>query len=123
MFTQTFLPIVLVFSLFFMPVIALAEEQKESVIEQGRQFYLMYGCAVCHGKDGLGDGIGGKNMNPAPTNLHKTKEYLHGFTKGDVFYSIKAGVRNGDSIMPSFAHLTYDEIEAISQYVVSLQTK
>jgi len=122
MFAQVLLPVVLSILCCF-PLVgrAFAQEIKQPLIDQGRTLYLTYGCAVCHGKEGTGDGIGGKNMHPPPTNLHQRKEYMHGSKREDIVFSIKAGVRDGDSIMPSFAHLTPDEIEAISHYVVSLQ--
>lgn len=88
----------------------------------GREVYLVYGCAVCHGKEGRGDGMTSQGMYPPPTNLHDTSTYSRGYDKDSVRHSIRAGITGENSIMPPFPHISGRELEDLVAYVTSLQT-
>lgn len=95
----------------------------QEAIERGEQLYMDYGCALCHGKEGKGDGPNAKNSGRKPTNFHDLKAYTYGSQKQDIIYSIKNGIVQPDSIMPAYKHLTKQELEDITQYLMSLQQK
>ena len=93
-----------------------------SAQNEGRQLYLSYGCATCHGKDGDGNGIVPQRSFPPPTNFHDQKTYRHGYGKFEIINSIKYGIKEDESVMPAFDHLTADELELIAVYLESLQS-
>lgn len=90
-------------------------------VKKGREGYLSYGCAVCHGKDGRGDGLSAATFDPRPTNFYDKKSYHYGYERGDVIYSIKNGAGHPGAGMPGFKYLTNKELEDVAAYVVSLQ--
>ena len=100
---------------------AVAEEPP--VEERGREIYLSYGCAVCHGKNGEGNGINAKNFNPAPTNFHDLKDYRQGTDKDSIHRSIKYGIKEESNIMPAFKDIDEKDIEKLVNFLVSLQKK
>jgi mono/diheme cytochrome c family protein len=103
---------------------AFADQQDNIAIEKGKQLYQSYNCAVCHGEKGKGDGENAEAYDPYPTNFHDTKGYHHGYKVEDIIHSIKYGIKdNPNSIMPSFSHLTDQELKEISAYLLSLQEK
>ena len=71
-------------------------------------------CTPCHGKKGLGDGVAGKGLDPAPTNFHKAK-----LSPLQAYNVIKLGVEGTG--MASYDHLSEDEIWDLSFYVLSLK--
>lgn len=71
-------------------------------------------CVSCHGKKGLGDGVAGKGLNPAPTNFHKAK-----LSPLQAYNVIKLGVEGTG--MVSYDHLSEDELWDLSFYVLSLK--
>jgi len=46
-------------------------------------------CIVCHGKTGMGDGPGGKSLNPHPANL--TSKRVQSQKDGEIFWKITNG--------------------------------
>ena len=108
-----------------MPVaIVFADQQDNTAIEKGKQSYLSYNCALCHGDKGKGDGENAEAYDPYPTNFHDPKGYHHGYKGEDIIHSIKYGIKdNPNSIMPSFNQLTDQELKEISAYLLSLQEK
>ena len=104
--------------------IAFADQQDNNAIENGKQLYLSHKCSECHGDKGKGDGENAEAYDPYPTNFHDTKGYHHGYKTEDIFHSIKYGIKdNPNSIMPSFDHLTDQELKDISRFLLSLQEK
>ncbi len=95
----------------------------QEAVEKGKALYLSYGCAVCHGKEGKGDGISANTFDPKPTNFDNVKNYHHGSAKQDIVYNIRMGIAQESSGMPSFAHIPRKEVEMIADYLISLQNK
>lgn len=56
--------------------------------KKGKATFTTY-CVVCHGAKGLGDGAGGKALNPKPANL--TSEKVQSQTDGEIFWKITNG--------------------------------
>lgn len=89
----------------------------------GRELYLSYGCAVCHGKNGEGDGINARLSNPAPTNFHNPAAYRMGSDKESIMSSIKDGIKVENSTMPAFEDIESKDLEKLADYLISLQNK
>jgi len=89
--------------------------------DKGRQLYLSYGCALCHGRGGDGHGPNSQKFEPPPTNFHKPQAYLHGPDRDSIRRSIQYGIKEDNSIMPAFEDIPPDELEKIINYLQSLQ--
>ena len=46
-------------------------------------------CMICHGATGIGDGAGGKALNPKPQNL--TLPMVQNQTDGEIFWKVSTG--------------------------------
>ncbi len=90
---------------------------------KGKELYLSYGCALCHGRDGQGDGINAQKFNPPPTNFHNPKAFLHGNDKDSIRRSIQYGIKEDNSIMPAFEDIPPEEIDQIIDYLNHLENK
>ena len=75
-------------------------------VNEGGALYQQY-CAVCHGPEGLGDGPGGKNLNPPPAPLARSLA-MPMTTDGYVFWRIKEGGQFLGSAMPSWKGVLKD---------------
>jgi mono/diheme cytochrome c family protein len=93
------------------------------LVNKGKELYHSYGCALCHGINGEGNGVSSKRFDPPPTNFHETKAYLHGQDKDSIRRSIQYGIRQNNSIMPAFEDIPKEELEQIADYVQSMQKK
>ncbi|HBK71531.1 MAG TPA: cytochrome c class I [Flavobacteriaceae bacterium] len=62
-------------------------KRSESALRGARIFKTR--CMVCHGKQGKGDGIGGKALTPKPQNL--TLGMVQSQTDGEIFWKITNG--------------------------------
>jgi quinoprotein glucose dehydrogenase len=72
----------------------------------GKQFYLQYACASCHGANKQGkDGL------PALTGLGNTYEVQE----------VVKIIREGKNTMPAFRQIPEDEVQLIAQYILDLQ--
>ena len=100
-----------------------ASADTAAVKDKGRELYLSYGCALCHGWQGQGDGINSQKFDPPPTNFHKPQAYLHGRDRDSIRRNIQYGIKEDSSIMPAFEDIPPDEIEQIINYLESLQKK
>ncbi len=87
----------------------------------GRALYLAYGCAACHGASGDGKGMVGRGFLPPPTDLRDASAYESGSDIASIRQSIRWGLLGENSRMPSFEHLTPEELDALADYLVSLQ--
>jgi mono/diheme cytochrome c family protein len=62
-----------------------------SSIAAGKKLYDTQ-CASCHGPTGKGDGKGGALLKPTPADF-TDEEWKHGATDGDLFTTIRDGVK------------------------------
>jgi len=88
---------------------------------KGRELYLSYGCALCHGRNGDGHGINSQKFDPPPTNFHNPQAFLHGHDRDSIRRSIQFGIKEDSSIMPAFEDIPPEEIDEIINYIQSLQ--
>lgn len=89
--------------------------------ERGRQLYLTNGCAVCHGKEGRGDGLNAARYYPPPTDFYDPANYRQGPSRGAMMRTIKNGVPREGTAMAGFDHLTDIELRDLAIYLESLQ--
>lgn len=76
-------------------------------------------CALCHGADGHGDGVGSKALNPKPRNFHD-KAYMSSRTDAQLLEVI----HNGKGAMPKWGGvLSEAEIAAVLEHVRKLGEK
>ncbi len=83
---------------------------------QGSLLYAKY-CAVCHGKEGKGDGFNAFNLDPRPRDFSDSS-YMAALSDGQILQTIAGGGRsvNKSPLMPSYGW-TMDAAEI--RYVVS----
>ncbi len=86
---------------------------------QGKELFLSYGCAVCHGEEGRGDGITSTATPVQPRDFHDRSAYKLGNKPEDIARTIREGIPT--SGMPAYGHIPEDERLLIAKYVVSLQ--
>ncbi len=101
----------------------LAGADTATVADQGKELYLSYGCALCHGGNGDGNGINAQKFNPPPTNFHDPQAYLHGQDRDSIRRSIQYGIKEDSSIMPAFEDIPPEELSQIISYLQFLQKK
>ena len=65
---------------------------------KGKQIYYQI-CANCHGRTGIGDGPGGKTLNPKPADHTSAKVQKQ--SDGELYWKIT----NGRGEMPTYAQL------------------
>jgi len=100
-----------------------AATEAAAVENKGKELYLSYGCALCHGWNGAGDGINGQKFRPAPTNFHRPQSYMHGQDRDSIRRNIQYGIKEDNSIMPAFEDIPPEEIDQIINYLQSLQNE
>jgi mono/diheme cytochrome c family protein len=77
-------------------------------------------CATCHGASGLGDGAGGKGLQPPPRNFTIAKDWKNGTRIEDVFRTLDEGIRG--SAMVSYNYLSKRDRMALVHTVRSFAT-
>jgi mono/diheme cytochrome c family protein len=92
-----------------------------AAIEEGKVLYDRYGCAVCHGVSGRGDGPVGKLMEPRPRDFRDVEAFKNGKSLVAISETIENGVMNRGVGMPGYPHLPEEERRAIAEYVASLR--
>ena len=78
--------------------------------EQGKSVYDDK-CAICHGRNGKGDGPLGVSFSPSPTNFTDPS-----FWQGRVNEKIRETIENGHSPMPEI-NLNSSQIQAVIDYM------
>ena len=87
---------------------------------QGKNLYMKY-CAICHGKEGEGDGFNAFNLDPRPRDFTDAK-YMVALSDGRLAETIGQGGRgvNRSLLMPSWGgRLNKQEIEYVLSFVRS----
>ena len=112
---------VLFLLVYFFLVCEVAKADAPASEVKGKELYLSYGCALCHGRDGRGDGVNAQKYDPPPTNFHNPKAYLHGDDKDSIRRSIQYGIKEESSIMPAFEDIPPQEVDQIINYLESLR--
>ena len=85
---------------------------------QGSVLYAKY-CAVCHGKEGKGDGFNAFNLDPRPRDFSDSA-YMVALSDGQIIQTITGGGRsvNKSPLMPAWGgRMNKLEIEYVIEYV------
>ena len=88
--------------------------------KSGRELYLAYGCAACHGAnaDGLGPGAGLSHVKPR--DLTRLEAYRGASTVEGIASTIAFGVAEGRTGMPGYPDIPQRERIAIARYIHEL---
>lgn len=93
-------------------------------IEQGHALFKRYGCAVCHGKSGHGDGQIARTLNPRPRDFHDPSAYKFGRSIDAIARTIEKGALNERGMgMPGYPQIPEEERKTIAAFLVSLQNQ
>ena len=93
-------------------------------LEKGQALYKKYGCAVCHGRNGRGNGQIARTLNPRPRDFHDPTVYKYGRSVAAVSRTILKGALNERGMgMPGYPQIPEGERKAIAAFIVSLQDR
>jgi mono/diheme cytochrome c family protein len=87
------------------------------LLARGKELYAK-NCAQCHGPTGMGDGPGGKGLNPPPRNLTRAEGWKNGTRRPEIFKTLTEGVKGG--AMASFAYLSLRDRMSLVHHVQTL---
>lgn len=103
-------------------------EQRQTVevtaadVEKGQALYKRYGCAVCHGREGHGNGQIARTLNPRPRDFHKVDEYKYGRSIEAITRTIEKGTINERGMgMPGYPQISEADRKLIAAFIVSMQ--
>lgn len=85
-------------------------------LANGAKFFQTY-CVSCHGSEGRGDGMAGKNLDPKPANFHDP-DLVWNSAPYKFYNTIRLGVPGTG--MAAFSHLSDQDVWALAFYVKSL---
>jgi periplasmic copper chaperone A len=89
-------------------------------VKSGRELYLAYGCAACHGVNADGRGPAAGLAHVKPRDLTNLAAYRHGSSVEAISSIIAFGVAEGRTGMPGYPDIPKSEREAIAEYLRSL---
>ncbi len=95
-------------------------ESRPEAVARGKVLYDRYGCAVCHGVEGRGDGPVARSLNPRPRDFRDVRAFENGRSLGALSETIRAGVMKQGVGMPGYPHIPNEERRAIGAYVASI---
>ncbi len=91
--------------------------QRKETFDRGEQIYKAY-CAMCHGDDGAGNGVAGKNLTPPPGNLVWLSDVPEKQWDEFMVWTIaEGGTALGTSMPPYKQLLSKDDIWAVTAYI------
>ena len=96
-------------------------DNPENEIALGGELFKKNGCAVCHGREGRGDGHAAKSLNPRPRDFRELSAYQQGGTQREIAATVKNGIGRRNSAMPAYPHLSEADANALGAFVVFLQ--
>jgi periplasmic copper chaperone A len=81
----------------------------------GQRLYAERGCAVCHGRDGAGDGPSAPRLNVTPRDFADTGAFHFGVSRDEIASSI----RNGAGAMPPFRDISESEAHDLAAWIAT----
>jgi mono/diheme cytochrome c family protein len=88
------------------------------VLAKGKKLFAQH-CLLCHGKEGMGDGMGAQNLSPKPTP-YVWGEFRYGNSVKDILDIITKGSPNRSSGMISWSWMPKKQREALAHYILHL---
>ena len=95
-------------------------EIPEKFVQDGKALYTRYGCTVCHGREGHGDGPVSYTLKPPPRDFREPGAYRIGRDVVTIAGTLRDGMPDSPSMVP-FPHIKDEERFKIAMYVASLQ--
>lgn len=84
------------------------------LIDKGKELFQA-NCASCHGDNGMGDGVAGKSLDPAPRNFHSSEGWVNGRKISDMYKTIEEGIDG--SGMVAYDYLPVRDRFAMIHYI------
>ena len=91
-----------------------------SNVSTGRDLYMAYGCAACHGVRGDGNGPAAGLAHTKPRDLRNLKGYSGGSSIEGIASTIAFGVAEGRTGMPAYPDIPKQERLSMARYIHSL---
>lgn len=92
-----------------------------SEVKSGRELYLAYGCAACHGQNADGKGFSAPLSTIKPRDLRDVSRFAGAKTAEGIAATIAFGVAEGRTGMPAYPDIPKRERLAIAEYILSLE--
>lgn len=89
-------------------------------VRGGRELYLAYGCAACHGENADGNGPAAGLSTIPPRDLTNLRGYRGANTTEGISSTIAFGIAEGRTGMPAYPDIPRRERIAIAEYLQSL---
>jgi mono/diheme cytochrome c family protein len=90
-------------------------------VRSGRELYLAYGCAACHGEHADGRGPSSGLSFVKPRDLRDHQSFRGARTAEGIATIIAFGVADGRTGMPGYPDIPKRERLAMAEYILSLQ--
>lgn len=90
-------------------------------VKSGRELYLDYGCAACHGDHADGNGPAAALSSLKPRDLRDVTQFRGPKTAEGIATLIAFGVADGRTGMPGYPDIPKRERLAIAEYILSLE--
>jgi protein SCO1/2 len=90
-------------------------------VSTGREAYLAYGCAACHGVDGDGNGPASALSAFPPRDLRDRDSFSGAKTVEGMASTIAFGIADGRTGMPAYPDIPKRERMAMAEYILSLK--
>lgn len=91
-----------------------------SEVKSGRELYLAYGCAACHGEHADGRGPSAALSSVKPRDLRDVAAFRGPKTAEGIATLIAFGIAEGRTGMPGYPDIPKRERLAIAEYILSL---
>ncbi|HSN68228.1 MAG TPA: copper chaperone PCu(A)C [Thermoanaerobaculia bacterium] len=91
--------------------------------ERGRELYMAYGCAACHGRSGDGSGPAAASGAIRPRDFASATSFRQGQSVDSIATSIATGVQGGVTGMPPYPSIPESERRLIAAWIASLGRK
>lgn len=91
------------------------QKSTPELVAKGKEVFNV-NCAVCHGAEGKGDGVGGAALNPKPRNFHASgAEWKNGPSAKSMYVTLMYGIPG--SGMASYKALSTEDRWALIHYI------
>jgi periplasmic copper chaperone A len=92
-----------------------------SEVKTGRELYLAYGCAACHGENADGRGFSAPLSTFKPRDLRDVSRFTGAKTAEGIAATIAFGIADGRTGMPAYPDIPKRERLAMAEYILSLE--